>query len=240
MQSYIPETKNWYNHSYQTQGLKAQRRYPNEELCRFMGRNFFDKDIPFESRKNIKILELGCGSCANLWMIAREGFDAYGCDLSESAIEIGKTVLKSWETSANLRVANMMATPYQSNNFDVVIDVLSSTCLNKADYVIFQAEAKRLLKQDGLFFSVFPTKNCDVFLRSTPETRIDSDTIKTQDEKSPFHGNNYPWRYMSLEDVRTLFAPETGFSLNRMETYGRTYSNGGEYFEFVVFEAKKL
>jgi hypothetical protein len=45
---------------------------------------------------------------------------------------------------------------------------------------------------------------------------------------------------MSEADVKTLFAPETGLSLSRMEKYGRTYRGGEEYFEFLVFEAGKI
>ncbi len=58
---YSDKVKNFYNESYEGQGFDAQRRYPNEELCRFMGRNFFS--IPHEKRKEIKILETGCQTC---------------------------------------------------------------------------------------------------------------------------------------------------------------------------------
>ena len=33
--------KTFYDVAYAHDGFGAQRRYPNEELCRFMGRNFF-------------------------------------------------------------------------------------------------------------------------------------------------------------------------------------------------------
>lgn len=39
------------------------------------------------------MLELGCGTCANLWMIAREGFRAYGLDFSAHAIALGNRVM---------------------------------------------------------------------------------------------------------------------------------------------------
>ena len=50
--------KNWYEESYKNIGIKAQRRYPNEELLRFLGVNFFDRDI--KDRSDIKVLEDDC------------------------------------------------------------------------------------------------------------------------------------------------------------------------------------
>ena len=44
--------------------------------------------MPFEVRKQVKILEVGSGSLGNLKMIAREGFDTYGIDISEDAINL--------------------------------------------------------------------------------------------------------------------------------------------------------
>ena len=41
-------TLDWYERSYATEGINAQRRYPNEELVRFMARHFFK--IPREER----------------------------------------------------------------------------------------------------------------------------------------------------------------------------------------------
>ena len=54
----IDKVKSFYEDSYASMGFAAQRRYPNEELCRFMGRNLFS--IPQQERSDIKILEVGC------------------------------------------------------------------------------------------------------------------------------------------------------------------------------------
>lgn len=83
----IQETEKWYERSYQSLGLEAQRRYPNEQMLRFLGRNLFK--VPFESRKEMRVLEVGCGSCSNLWVVAKEGFDAHGIDLSPESIALG-------------------------------------------------------------------------------------------------------------------------------------------------------
>jgi tRNA G46 methylase TrmB len=42
-------------------------KYPGEELIRFVARNFYS----FEDRKSVKLLEVGCGTGANLWFMAK-------------------------------------------------------------------------------------------------------------------------------------------------------------------------
>src|SRR5437588_4391821 len=124
--------RDWYQKSYATHGLSTQRRYPNEEFLRFMGGRFFVLD--FAQRPKIKILELGCGSGANLWMIAREGFDAYGIDLSDEAIKLCRLMLESWGVRARLTTGSMSYLPYPPEMFDAVADVFSAYCLNEAEF----------------------------------------------------------------------------------------------------------
>ena len=47
-------------------------------------------------------MEIGCGSCSNLWMVSKEGFDIYGLDLSSNALSLGEEMLQNWGVSANL------------------------------------------------------------------------------------------------------------------------------------------
>ena len=54
-------------------------KYPGEELIRFIARNFYAAP----NRKDIRILEVGCGTGANLWFLAKEGFNAFGIDGSQ-------------------------------------------------------------------------------------------------------------------------------------------------------------
>ena len=87
-QQHSGNVKDFFNTSYEKLGFNEQRRYTNEELCRFMGRNFFS--VSHEKRKDIKILETGCGSGANLWMITKEGFSTYGIDISQESLHLCK------------------------------------------------------------------------------------------------------------------------------------------------------
>ena len=89
----------FYDAGYLHDGFGAQRRYPNEELCRFMGRHFFG--IPRERRGDVRILEAGCGSGANLWMLAQEGFDTHGVDLSAEAIVLAQRMLELYGVSVS-------------------------------------------------------------------------------------------------------------------------------------------
>ena len=85
------QCRSWYEKSYSGKGFNAQRLYPNEELCHFLGREYLSKTDK-EKREHICILEIGCGLCSNLWVIIKEGLDAYGIDpSSENIVLVGET-----------------------------------------------------------------------------------------------------------------------------------------------------
>ncbi len=228
-------TKDWYENSYKGEGLNAQRFYPNNELLRFMGRNYFD--VPLSIRKDINFLDIGCGSCSNLWMIASEGFDSHGVDISPKAIDLGHKMLDYWGVNAELKVSNMMDLSYPSQKFNVVIDVLSSYCLNEADFKICLSEISRVLKKNGRFFSYTPGKKSDAFLNHKHANLIDSSTLPGIIRKdSPFYGNNFPFRFIHPLEYRDLLE-ECGFRVEYLETVKMSYFNQKEEFEYVVVEA---
>lgn len=237
MENTISSTQQWYEKSYTQAGFKAQRLYPNEELLRFMGRNFFK--IPFNERKNIKILEAGCGSCSNLWMIGKENFAAYGIDLSAASIELGKQMLDKWGSSAELTVGSMTEMPYEANYFDAVVDVFSSNCLAVADFENFLAHVSRVLKTGGKVFSYTPSATSEAFTNYAPAEKIDDYTITgIYRETAPYHGNYYPFRFETPEHLTTLYYKH-GLEITAMELITRTYNNMGEPFQQISLEAVK-
>ncbi len=230
-------SRDWYDRSYSAGGFRAQRRYPNEELLRFFGRHYFP--LPPDERKAVRVLEAGCGSGANLWMIAREGFEAHGVDLSAEGIALCAEMLASWDVSATLNTASMTACPYPEGSFDVVVDVFSSYCLDEAGFGDFLREVARLLRPGGRFFSYSPSKGSDVFRNPGPSRRLDASTLDgIHREDAPFHGNAYPFRFISREEYRTALEAH-GLRTVYNETVGRTYFDGKEYFEFVVVVAER-
>lgn len=234
----VEATKHWYETSYNSSGFAAQRRYPNEELLRFFGRHYFP--MPREQRAAIRVLEMGCGSGANLWMMAREGFDTHGIDLSPEAIKLCERMLVHWGATATLTAASMTACPYPDNQFDVVADVFSSYCLDETGIAPFLHEVSRLLRHGGRLFSYLPSKSSDAFLNPGPSRRIDASTLDgIRRETSPFYGNQYPFRFTSVDEYRSALEAR-GLRPVYSETVGRTYRDEKEYFEFLVIVAERI
>ncbi len=236
--SEIDTAKSWYESSYLEEGFRGQRLYPNEELLRFFGRHFFSR-VKHADRGSIRVLEIGCGSCANLWMIAREGFDAHGLDLSPAAIELGHKMLAHWSTSAKLTVGSMTSLPFEDASFDVVCDVFSSNCLVERDFRVCLSEVRRVLRPNGLYFSYTPSAASDAFEDHAPAKKLDEWTLDgVRRPTSPFAGNHYPFRFTTPERYRSLLV-EAGLEVDYLETVGRTYRGREEHFEFVVVTGRK-
>ena len=123
-------------------------KYPGESLIRFIARNFYKLNRP-----EIKILEVGCGPGANVWYIAKEHFDAYGIDGSETAIKQATERIGEDGLKANLTVGDIVDLPYEDNFFDAVIDVECICCNNMENSNKIFAEINRVLKPNGKFYS---------------------------------------------------------------------------------------
>ena len=123
-------------------------KYPSESLVRFVARNFYNTE-----RANIKILEIGCGTGANIWYMSREGFDVYGVDFSEAGIEIAQKRLISEGLKAKLTVSDVAKLNYPDDFFDAVIDCecIYANTLESSKKILL--EINRVLKKNGCFYS---------------------------------------------------------------------------------------
>lgn len=129
-------------------------KYPPEDLVRFIGRNFKDRD-----RKSIKVLEVGCGPGANLWFLDREGFQVHGIDISPTAIERAMKRLQiengTPAKALDLKVGDFSHLPWEADVFDIVIDNFAIYANPVA--VIKQAisEIYRVMKPGAIGFAKF-------------------------------------------------------------------------------------
>lgn len=124
-------------------------KYPSKQLVRFIARNFYNKD-----RKNIKILDFGCGAGANTWFLAREGFDVYAFDGSESAVNRAKEYLnKDGYNNVHFSVMDGTELDYASDMFDCVVDNVCIYANKKVHIEIMYKEVYERLKKGGKLYS---------------------------------------------------------------------------------------
>jgi SAM-dependent methyltransferase len=98
--------------------------YPGEGQVRFTARYLKRRagiDVWDVKRKVNRLLDAGCGIGRHIIFFAEQGFDVYGVDISEEAIEIAKAWLAKEGLKANIQVGDLTKLPFAAEYFDVVI-----------------------------------------------------------------------------------------------------------------------
>jgi len=170
-------------------------KYPGESLIRFIARNFYKRD-----RKNTKLLEVGCGPGANVWYMAREGFDVYGMEGSKTAVERGKARMEKEGVKVTFSIGDIVALPYQNGFFDGVVDAECLTHNNRENLERILKEIRRVLKTGGLFYSRTFTEQ--VYLGKNPKQVGPNEFIEASD--GPFFGRGFV-RLTTREGVEELY-----------------------------------
>ena len=216
-------TKKLYDKGFKKFGLSSQRSYPNEELCRFMGRNYFK--MPFHKRKNIKILEVGSGGGGNIRMISKEGFKTFGVDISDVSVRLLEKSLSKRKLKAKISIGDMTKLKFKDNTFDCIIDIFSSCSLNRKESFLFYKELGRVLKIEGKFFSYFPSKKSTMF--------------KFKNKKAVYKLDNTLMRFLNKNEYIKILS-DYNLKTYYSEELTKTYFNGKVKFTFLVFESKNL
>ena len=109
-----------------------------------------------ENRRDVRVLEVGCGAGANIWFLAREGFSATGIDGSETAIRIARDRLTSEQLEADLRVLDALsiAETFGDRSFDAILDVACLQHNMLIDVRRLLSEFARTLRPGGRVFSM--------------------------------------------------------------------------------------
>lgn len=111
--------------------------------------------IDFEGYRGKRVLDVGCGAGVDLARFARGGAEAYGVDLSESAIRLAGRNFEIQRLTGDFRVANGEALPFDDDQFDLVFahGVVQYTVDDRR----LVGECRRVLKPGGL--AVFQVYN---------------------------------------------------------------------------------
>ncbi len=233
---YQSESISHFDEEYKNYGVDSQRLYPNEALCRFMGRYFFS--IEKNVRKQYSILEVGCGSGGNLWMISKEGFNTFGIDGSEEAVKICRNHLEEkWGVSATVDEARFDTLPYKNDVFDAVVDVVSLQHLNLQESEVALKEIYRVLKSGGLFFSYRLSDGSCMFQNSGGEY-VDSATVDNVFDKRMPLNNNKQMSFWSPSLTKMMYE-KVDFSIESIEKDTRSYNNNCMIVEYLSVIARK-
>lgn len=142
-------------------------KYPPEHVVRFIARTFYR--VPDRSR--VRLLEIGCGPGANVWFMAREGFNVSGIDCSPTAISKASQRLENEGLSADLRVGDNAALPWPDNTFDGALENVSLCCNGSDSIRAALAEVRRVLKPSAPFQASFFTTRTWGYGTGTPVER---------------------------------------------------------------------
>ncbi len=201
-------------------------KYPSEFVIRFIARNYYDKD-----RKFVKILDYCCGAGSNTWYLAREGFDTYAFDGSQSAVNKVKARLKKESLEADLRVCDALEIDYNNDFFDCVIDNVSIYSNRYGNIVKMYEDIYRMLKDGGKMFSVMFSKNTTGYGLGK---KVEKDTfINIPCGSLARIGTAH---FYDIEDITDLLQ-KIGFNCIQADLLH--YTDGGDVVEQIMVQAKK-
>jgi ubiquinone/menaquinone biosynthesis C-methylase UbiE len=214
-----------FDTKYKEQGLSSQRRYPNESLLRFLS------TLPRGGR----VLEIGCGSGANLWAIAREGFETYGQDSSEASIALCREMLSSYGVEAQLSVGDFRQLDYPDSFLDAVVDVVSLQHVDLEGHTMALSEIRRILKPSGQFFS-WHLGSHSVSFEQSGGRGVDRNTVDNiANQDVPLHDNGLTC-FLDVETTQKLLSHFKDVSI---EITTRTYRNRTQSMEYLAITARK-
>jgi len=132
--------------------------YPNEQFTFFMRR--VGPEIR-DQRKNIQVLDIGCGQGSNTWFLAREGYAVTALDGSSTALFRLYNRLKAEDLGAQLVRADLHEPlQFPDGGFDLICDVHASCYGTQEQVGATIKELHRILKPGGSLFSMLPKAEC--------------------------------------------------------------------------------
>ena len=112
--------KNWYENWFGNEYLTVYSHRDNDEAQELI--QLIHSYIHLE--KDSKILDLCCGQGRHALILAREGYEVYGIDLSRTLLEIAKYTKTSKQTAYFIQ-ADMRLLP-TVNSFDLLLNLFTS------------------------------------------------------------------------------------------------------------------
>ena len=139
----------WEN-LYKNTDDKAMMKFPFPIVIELL--SFYQKKYPNINPEKINILEIGCGSGANIKYAASVGYNVYGIDISKTAVDYAVNSFKESGLNGSISVASVDNLPFDDNFFHIIIDHGTLVCVNEEIYKKAIDEIHRVLIGGGLLF----------------------------------------------------------------------------------------
>lgn len=202
-------------------------RYPSEEVIRFVARNYYSKQ-----RTETRLLDAGCGTGAVTWYLARENFDVYAFDGSQTAIKNARERMQHEGLNATLEVCDAANLKYNNEFFDGIIDSAMIYANTVESIKAILKECHRVLKKHGKMFSTGLFKIGMSGFGSGE--KLEENTYRNIEEGSlAGRGTVHFFDKKQILDFWT----EAGFNNIRLDSLDRT--DMGRKVSYFMVEAKK-
>ena len=161
-----------------------------------------------------RVLDLGCGIGRHVILMAQNGFETFGIDLSQAGIERCRRQLAAGSLNAGLTLGEIRALPYEDGFFDFIMawNVIYHSTRKEMMEVI--AEIARVLRAGGLFYLTLMSKKNPFYGKGI---EIEPDTFANLEKEDGSHLHHFS----DEQDVKALLAD---WEIERMEDSEQAFS----------------
>lgn len=184
-------------------------QYPSENVVRFLFANF---STDLEQRKQLKILDIGCGGGRHVKLFAEQGFATYGTDLSVEGIRQTQIMLSKHNLAAELIQCDMTKLPYDKNFFDAAISFGVFYYTDSASMKRAISELYRVLKKNGK--ALIQTRTTDDY-RFGKGKEIERNTFALEIDETNEEGMTM--HFLTKEDVYDYYSKFNIINLERCD-----------------------
>ena len=224
--NYLKRTIDFHEKGFLRKGLNFQRKYPNENVIRFVKSKFKKKSF---------FLDLGCGNGRHIKFLIKEKHRVDGLDFSEQAIK----KLKKNKIKSKIFYTDLNSLKNLKKKYDGIIDCFTSYTLTRNHFEQYIVQMSKLLKKNGHFHLQTLSTRSNLFINYKPSKKISTYSLNRILRKdSPCPNDNYLFTFYSKNYLSNFFN-KLNFKNINIEKHSRTYNNAKEYLEYFVLEVQK-